>query len=120
VRKRRKARFRGIGRNADAFEVQMTFRRKTVSAAVLLAFALCVAGAAGLFEDDCCRPACDTCPVIYCKTAPATSSPKVAFAAGVTPATLTPAIVASRAALGRSLSQIPTFLSHEFRRPMRN
>jgi hypothetical protein len=44
----------------------------------------------------------------------------VDFAAGVTPATLTPAIAAVRPMLGRSLSQIPTFLSHEFRRPMRN
>jgi hypothetical protein len=98
----------------------MTLRTKTASAAVLLAFVMGVAGAVGLFEDDCCSPACDTCPVIYCKTAPATSSPKVDFAAGVTPATLTPAIAAARPMLGRSLSQIPTFLPHEFRRPMRN
>jgi len=98
----------------------MTFRRKTVSAAVLLAFVTGVAGAAGLFEDDCCSPACDPCPVVYCKTAPATSAPKVEFAAGVTAATRTPAILAARPILGRSASQIPGFLSHEFLRPMRN
>jgi hypothetical protein len=98
----------------------MTVRWRTVSAAVLVAFVMGVAGAAGLFEDDCCSPACDTCPVIYCKTAPAVSSPKVGTAIGAVPSAFTPAIVAVRPILGRSLSQIPSFLSHEFRRPMRN
>lgn len=98
----------------------MTLLRKTVSAAILAAFVTGVAGAAGLFEDDCCTPACDTCPVIYCKTAPATSAPKADFAAGVTAATWIPAILPARSILGRSVSQIPGFLSHEFRRPMRN
>ena len=98
----------------------MTIRGKWTSLAVLLAFVTGVAGAAGLFEDDCCSAACDTCPIIYCKTAPATSAPKVDFAAGVTVATLTPAILTERPILGRFLFQIPSFLSHEFRRPMRN
>jgi len=97
----------------------MTIRRN-MAVLGLVAFVTGVAGAVGLFEDDCCSPACDTCPVIYCKTAPATSAPKVAFAAGMTAATLTPAILAARPALGRSASQIPTFLAHEFHRPMRN
>lgn len=98
----------------------MTVRLKTVSFAVLLGFVVSVAGAAGLFEDDCCSAACDTCPIIYCKTAPATSSPKVQIAAAVAPASLTLAVVAMRPVLGRSISQIPSFLSHEFQRPMRN
>jgi len=98
----------------------MTNRRRAVSAAVLLAFATGVAGAVGLFEDDCCSPACDTCPVIYCKTAPAVSSPKVELAGGVAPSTPMPALVEARTTLGRSASQIPSFLPHEFRRPMRN
>jgi len=95
-------------------------RKKVATLTVLLAFAVCVAGASGLFEDDCCSPACDTCPVIYCKTAPAVSSPKVDLAAAAAPGTPTDAILAPRPVLGRSIAQIPSFLPHEFRRPMRN
>ncbi len=98
----------------------MTIRLKTVSLAILFGFVVSVAGAAGLFEDDCCSPACDTCPIIYCKTAPATSSPKVEVVAAAAPSSLLPAVVATRSIVGRSFSQIPSFLSHEFQRPMRN
>lgn len=94
--------------------------RGNMAALVLVAFVTGVAGAAGLFEDDCCSPACDTCPIIYSKTAPATSAPKVDFAAGATAVTRTPAIPAAQPILGRFSSQIPSFLSHEFLRPMRN
>jgi hypothetical protein len=97
----------------------MTIRRN-MAALVLAAFVTGVAGAAGLFERDCCSAACDTCPVIYCKTAPATSAPRLAFAAAVTASAWAPAILTARPVLGRSISQIPTFLPHEFRRPMRN
>jgi len=98
----------------------MTMRGRMASLAVLLAFVLGVAGAAGLFEDDCCSAACDSCPIIYCKTAPAVSSPKVDMASGALPSAVTPVLVLFRPGLGQSASQIPTFLSHEFRRPMRN
>jgi len=98
----------------------MASPRRVASLTVLLAFVLGVAGAAGLFEDDCCSAACDSCPIIYCKTAPAVSSPKVEIAMGAVPATLAPAIVVMRPTLGRSVSQIPSFLPHEFQRPMRN
>lgn len=98
----------------------MTIRGKWTSLAVFLAFVTGVAGAAGLFEGDCCSAACDTCPIIYCKTAPAVSSPKVGVAIGAVPSTLPPAIVVMRPVLGRSVSQIPAFPSHEFQRPMRN
>jgi hypothetical protein len=94
--------------------------RRGASLSVLVAFVMGVAGAAGLFEDDCCSAACDTCPIIYCKTAPAVSSPKVDMAVGTAPSTLTPTILTPRPVLGRSLAQVPGFLSHEFRRPMRN
>jgi hypothetical protein len=101
-------------------EVAVASPKKVAGLAVLLAFVLGVAGAAGLFEDDCCSPACESCPIIYCKTAPAVSSPKVDIAGGAAPSTPAPAVLAARPALGRSLAQIPAFLSHEFRRPMRN
>ena len=98
----------------------MTSPKKLAGLAMLLAFMLCIAGAAGLFEDDCCSPACDTCPVIYCNTAPAVSAPKVEVAMGGAPSPFTPAIVVMRPVLGRSVSQIASFLPHEFQRPMRN
>jgi len=98
----------------------MASPKKVAGLAVLLAFVLGVAGAAGFFEDDCCSAVCDSCPIMYCKTAPAVSSPKVDMAIGAAPSTLAPAVLATRPALGRSLPQIPAFLSHEFRRPMRN
>jgi len=101
-------------------EVPVASPKKVAGLAVLLAFVLGVAGAAGLFEDDCCSPSCDSCPVIYCKTAPAVSSPKVDLASGAAPSSLTPTIVPPRPVLGRSLAQVPGFLSNEFRRPMRN
>ena len=98
----------------------MASPKRLAGLAMLLAFVLGVAGAAGLFEDDCCSAACDSCPIIYCKTAPAVSSPKVDMASGAAPSTLAPAVLVARPALGRTLAQIPAFLSHEFRRPMRN
>ena len=86
----------------------------------LLGFLGCLLAPAAWASMACCEHACETCPVLVSKSALAGTSPRL----DGHHATLTAAFTLPRpgdtAIHGRTRAQIPTFLPHEFRRPMRN
>ncbi len=98
----------------------MTHARKLGGSLVLAAFLASVASAAGFTWPDCCSPACESCPIVYCSVTPATAPQKVDVAHVAPPAVFELELSPTSTALVLAVSQIPTFLSHEFHRPMRN
>jgi hypothetical protein len=88
--------------------------------AALAGFLACAALSAGLMPSLCCSESCEPCPVVFCKSTPAASSQKVDTAYGLPPASVQPFLLLAAAPASSTLAQIPNFLSHEFRRPMRN
>jgi hypothetical protein len=94
--------------------------RKAAISAALLAFLAGIAASSGLLLPDCCTPSCDSCPIVYWKSSPATASPKVDTGVAILPAAVVPVILPRAASPAAHPSQIPSFLAHEFHRPMRN
>ncbi|MET0619338.1 MAG: hypothetical protein ABW056_03615 [Thermoanaerobaculia bacterium] len=88
--------------------------------AALAGFLACAALSAGLMPSVCCSESCEPCPVVFCKSTPAASSQKVDTAHALPPASNHPFLLLAAAPPAATVAQIPAFLSHEFRRPMRN
>jgi hypothetical protein len=59
-------------------------------------------------------------PVVFCQSVAANASPKVDAALALPPADFDPVRLVWTAAPVVATALIPPFLSHEFRRPMRN
>src|SRR5262245_37639758 len=67
----------------------------------------------------CCEQTCETCPMLVSKSALA-SAPKADAHHGLLSAAFAVAQPAAAAIHGKTIAQIPSFLPHEFRRPLRN
>lgn len=92
-----------------------------VGLAALVGFLACTIGSAQIAPSACCTESCEPCPIIVCKSTAATTSPKVDSPLALVPASLD--YLFGHAAPASTVvprPQIPAFLSHEFRRPMRN
>lgn len=98
----------------------MPMRRKVAGLAALIGFLACTARSAGLVRSACCSAPCDPCPIVFSKSAPANTSQKVDIAQTLAPASLHQILLPAAAAPVATVAQIPAFLSHEYRRPMRN
>jgi len=94
--------------------------RKAAISVALLAFLAGFAASSGLLPPDCCTPSCDSCPIVYWKSAPATPSPKVDTGVAILPVAIAPLELPRSAAPKTRPSQIPAFLAQEFHRPLRN
>ena len=93
---------------------------RTVAYTALLGFLGCTLGMTCLIATMCPMKSCEDCPVVVCHSTPAKSPEKVDAHQALPPSSLDLYRPAS-AYLGiLPLAQIPTFLPHEFRRPMRN
>jgi hypothetical protein len=96
--------------------------RWPVKAAVLiglLGFLGCIVAPAAWASMACCEHSCETCPMLVSKSALA-SAPKADGHQALLPSDFAVTRPAPAAIHGKTFAQIPSFLSHEFRRPMRN
>jgi hypothetical protein len=98
----------------------MTRRIRFVACAALFGFLGCTLGTAGLLATACPSKSCEPCPIIFCQGVAANASPKVDASIDLPPAAFHSVRLAPVAAPRISAAQVPPFLSHEFRRPMRN
>ena len=86
----------------------------------LLGFLGCIVAPAAWASMACCEHSCETCPMLVSKSALAGTPPKLDGHHALLPAAFSLPDPAPAAIHGHILAQIPTFLPHEFRRPMRN
>jgi hypothetical protein len=99
----------------------MAARTRVVGLAALIGFLACTAWSAQMAPSACCTASCEPCPIVICKSTAATTSPKVDSPLALVPATLDQLFGHAEPALALTAHfQIPAFLPHEFRRPMRN
>ena len=86
----------------------------------LLGFLGCIVAPTAWASMACCEHSCETCPMLVSKSALAGApskwdSHRALLSAAFALPTWTATVIH-----GRTPAQIPTFLPHEFRRPMRN
>ena len=86
----------------------------------LIGFLGCLLAPAAWASMACCEHSCETCPMLVSKSALAGTPPKLDGHQALLPAAFALPDPAPAAIHGSALAQIPTFLPHEFRRPMRN
>ena len=99
----------------------MRMRGKVAVLLALAGFVGCITGSAiWAASMSCCAKTCEPCPILLSKTTVPGSPEKVDVLHALLPAAFPLVRQAAAAIHGRSLAQIPTFLPHEFRRPMRN
>ena len=98
----------------------MRWSGKVAVLVALLGFLGCIVAPAAWASMACCEHSCETCPMLVSKSALAGTAPKVDTHDTVLPAAFSLPNQALAAIHGNTLAQIPTFLPHEFRRPMRN
>jgi hypothetical protein len=98
----------------------MTPRIRFMACAALIGFLGCTLGTAGLLATACPSHSCDPCPIVFCQSVAANASPKVDVAVAPPPASFHLVRLVRASAPAVASKQIPPFLSHEFRRPMRN
>ena len=100
----------------------MNRQRMALGVGALVGFLACTALSAGLMPalSPCCSDACEPCPIVICKSTPASPSSKVDVAHALPPAPFGHVVNLPSSAAIVSLTRIPAFLAPEFRRPMRN
>jgi hypothetical protein len=98
----------------------MRLRGKIAGLAALAGFLSCMAWSARLAPIACCGKSCDPCPILLAKSDLAGTSQKVDIHHALLPAAFPLFQPALTSTPGLIEAQIPGFLPHEFRRPMRN
>ena len=100
----------------------MNPRRMAFGVTALVGFLACTALSAGLLPalSPCCSDSCEPCPIVICKSTPASPSSKVDAAHALPFAGLVRFVDFAAPAAILSLGRIPTSLPPEFRRPMRS
>ena len=98
----------------------MSQRGRVAAFTALLGFLGCTLGTACLLATACPSHSCEPCPVVFCHSVAANASPKVDVALGPTSGNFQPFHLIPAGVAVIADAQIPPFLPHEFRRPMRN